>query len=119
MGEFKDAAVWKKWFFLCIMLAITHLLFGFAGTLGHLSTKSVEGIFVIGYLGIIVAVVLALGIVLTDELADNKIALICFVIFALVGGGCGFINWSSIVTYLAVKQNNDIFLKEITTCTFK
>ena len=86
MGEFKDAAVWRKWAFLCITLAMTHLFFGFATSLGSPANRSEEFMFVVGYLGMIVATVLALGIVLTDELSDNKIAMICFVIFAFIGG---------------------------------
>ena len=85
-SEFKAAPVWKKWAFLCILLSLTHLLFGFSGGLGAGGKQSHEGIFVIGYIGVIVAVVLILGIVLTEELSDKKVALTCFSIFALVGG---------------------------------
>ena len=85
MPELKDAPVWKKWFFFCIALAMTHLFFTFS-MVTALPSKGAQACAVIGYLGIIVALVLALGIIFTDELNSNKIALICFVVFAFVGG---------------------------------
>ena len=90
MGEFKDAPVWRKWFFLCITLALTHLFFGFAARLGEGARASYEGFFVLGYLGLVVALVLALAIVVTDDLGSNRIALICFIVFAFVGGKSTF-----------------------------
>ena len=85
-AEFKAAPVWKKWAFLCMNLSLAHLLFAFSGGLGLGGKEAHEGIFVIGYLGVIVAVLLILGVVLTDELNEKKVALTCFSIFALVGG---------------------------------
>ena len=90
MPEFKDAPMWKKWFFFCIVIAMTFLLFTFAmgsafGAPGY-GSKGMQARFIIAFLATLTALMLALGIIFSDELNANKIALICFIVFAFVGG---------------------------------
>lgn len=85
MGEFKDASLWMKLAFLMITIGFILDLFGFAtGILD--SYNDVRGCMVIGFLCFLVAFVLALCLIFLDELKDNKPALICFIIFALIAG---------------------------------
>ena len=86
MAEFKDAPVWRKWAFICMAFAISHLFFSYASLVAMGGDKGVEACLVIGYIGMIVAIVLAVGVVFTDELNSSKVAEICWAVFAFVGG---------------------------------
>ncbi|ELT96606.1 hypothetical protein CAPTEDRAFT_226296 [Capitella teleta] len=87
MAEFRDAKLWMKLAFLFIMLGFVQELFAIAMGLGNSYVKdSIEACMVIGFLCFLVAVVLGLGLMFLDELAGNKIAQICFIVFALIAG---------------------------------
>jgi len=91
MGEFKDATLWMKLAFLMCTIGFYLDLYGFStGILD--GYNEVRAAMVIGFLCFLVAFVLALCLIFLDELKDNKPALICLIIFALLAGLCTIIG---------------------------
>ena len=85
MGEFKDASLWMKLAFLFSVISLIVVLHGFSSGIVD-GYDDVRGCMVVGYLCLLVAFVLALCLVFLDELKDNKPALICLIVFALLAG---------------------------------
>ena len=85
MGEFKAANLWLKvalW-----MIDMSMFMDLFAHAVGAVGTwSSVRTCLILGFICMLVSVTLVQGLVFLNELKDNKIALICLIVFALLGG---------------------------------
>ena len=85
MGEYKEASMWLRVaFFMCIF-GFFNAHFGWAALSGK--TESSElALFIIALVTVVPAAILIVGLVLWDELKDNKIATIIFAVLAIVAG---------------------------------
>ena len=87
MAEFKDASLWMKLVFIFTLLALGNILISYpSGVQAAGGAAGAESCLIIAFLFLMPAVVLAIVIVLLDEVSGNKIAKICLIVFALVAG---------------------------------
>ena len=85
MAEFKDGGLWMKLAFLTMFIGFLLDLFGFAIGITPASSGSV-GVMIVGYLSFLTAAFLIMALIFLDEAKDNKIAKICFIVFAFIAG---------------------------------
>ena len=85
MGDFDSAPLWMRlsmWF-----VDFSLILFCFAMATGSYGASELTAaMLILAFICMLVAVVLAQSLVFLDELKGNKPALICLIVFALVGG---------------------------------
>ena len=102
MAEFKDSSLWVRIAFLLTLFGMFMFCFslGYTGFGGTAHKDSVKATMVIAILGYITATFLIMLMVFLDELKDNKIAAIIFIIAAFVTGMnrknsfCHWFNWN-------------------------